>query len=202
LSDYEIRGTFYVVADAVRGSLPEWRNAIEAGHEIGNHTHRHPCCRALGVSETVLEDYSIEEIEKDIRTASWEIADLLQVEPRSFAYPCGNAFVGRGPTRQSYVPLVAGMFQSGRGYPHAEANDPLHCNFEYLKSAKLDDVSYEVADRLIGEALQSGGWLIFTGHETPADDEILPALLRRVSEDSAVWADTVGTIADYVLATR
>jgi hypothetical protein len=36
--------------------------------------------------------------------------------PTSFAYPCGQRFVGRGKATRSYVPLVAEHFLEGRGF--------------------------------------------------------------------------------------
>jgi peptidoglycan-N-acetylglucosamine deacetylase len=45
--------------------------------------------------------------------------------PRSFAYPCGQRFVGRGKAIQSYVPLVAEHFLVGRRFLDEIPNDPL-----------------------------------------------------------------------------
>lgn len=200
LTERGIRGTFYVVPSRVVPQLDAWRRVVVDGHEIGHHTGLHPCARDLQASKVFLEDYSLEDLERDITRAGEELFELLGVRPVSFAYPCGNTFVGE--ERQSYVPLIARLFQSGRGYPHVEANDPLTSNFEYLRSTKLDDVTLEDASAVVDAAVNARRWLIFTGHETPADDEVLPALLDMVTDRDDIWIDTVGAIADYVLAHR
>lgn len=202
LTERGIHGTFYAVPRAVAREPDAWQAVVDGGHEIGHHTKLHPCARDLGVSKVFLEDYSLAALEEEIAQAGEELFDLLGVTPVSFAYPCGNTFVGAGAERRSYVPLIARLFQSGRGYPHIDANDPLTCNFEYLRSTKLDGVSLESASAVVEAAVERGQWLIFTAHETPTDDVVLPALLDTVAARSDIWIDSVAAVAEHVLANR
>ncbi len=40
---YGVKATFYVSPAAVPERLDGWKQAIESGHEIGNHSMTHPC---------------------------------------------------------------------------------------------------------------------------------------------------------------
>lgn len=202
LADLGIAATFYVIPDAVAEHLEDWHRAVEGGHEIGHHSLLHPCARDLNASNVYLEDYTLEKLEREMLDATDRLEHMLGVRPRSFAYPCGNTYVGSGPHRRSYVPLVAQLFQSGRGYPHVRGNDPLSCNMEYLRSSKLDGVSLDTALRLIDDAVRHGSWLIFTAHETPEEDTGLRDLARNVANRDELWSGTVGTVAEHILANR
>ncbi len=61
---------------------------------------------------------------EEIDGANDQTQKLLGVKPKTFAYPCGQKFVGRGLDVQSYVPLIAERFVVGRGYLSESSNDP------------------------------------------------------------------------------
>jgi peptidoglycan/xylan/chitin deacetylase (PgdA/CDA1 family) len=42
LNRYGIRASFYIVPGWVKSRLSQWKDVIRAGHEVGNHTLRHP----------------------------------------------------------------------------------------------------------------------------------------------------------------
>ena len=84
---------------------------------------------------------------------------VLGVNPVSFAYPCGQTFIGRGINVQSYVPLIASMFESGRGWLNEAPNDPLFCDLAQLNGTELDGKSFEQVLKLIETAKANGHWL-------------------------------------------
>src|SRR6266498_1260878 len=43
LDTYGCKATFFVVPANVELRLDGWKKAVASGHEIGNHTMRHPC---------------------------------------------------------------------------------------------------------------------------------------------------------------
>ena len=43
LDQFGVKGTFYVVPGAVERKLEGWKRAAANGHEIGNHSLKHPC---------------------------------------------------------------------------------------------------------------------------------------------------------------
>jgi peptidoglycan-N-acetylglucosamine deacetylase len=60
LDKHGVKATFYVSPDGLRKRLSGWRAAVEAGHEIGNHTVHHPCTGNFSWSRGhALEDYDL-----------------------------------------------------------------------------------------------------------------------------------------------
>ncbi len=168
-----VRATFYVEFPAVEQRLAGWRDAVAAGHEIGNHSLTHPCSGNFWFARgNALEEMTLADMERELDEASRRIEGLLGVRPATFAYPCGNAFVGRGRATRSYVPLVAERFLAGRGYLNGETNDPLRCDLSQLVSVGLDRAPLGYVDGLVERALSDGSWLIFTAHDIGAGEEV------------------------------
>lgn len=110
LARLDARATFYVVPVHVEAKLSGWKKLVAAGHEIGNHSVRHPCTGNFEWSrEAALENYTLERMRQELLEANRRLEQLLGITPATFAYPCGQAFVGRGSATRSYVPLVAAM---------------------------------------------------------------------------------------------
>src|SRR2546429_8867624 len=128
----------------IRKRLDGWKKAVAEGHEIGNHSNTHPCTANYSFSRlNALEDYTLEMMAAQLDGANAEIQDLLGVKPRTFAYPCGQKFVGRGLDVRSYVPLVAERFLVGRGYLDESANDPHVCDLAQAMGTSFDDMEFE-----------------------------------------------------------
>src|SRR5205823_14432449 len=107
-------------------------------------TNTHPCTANYSFSRlNALEDYTLEMMATQLDGANAEIQDLLGVKPRTFAYPCGQKFVGRGLDVRSYVPLVAERFLVGRGYLDESANDPHVCDLAQAMGTSFDDMEFE-----------------------------------------------------------
>jgi len=210
LARHGIKATFYVSLHNVEPRLAGWRAVTAAGHEIGNHTVRHPCSVNFEWSrDNALEDYTLEDIEADIMEANSRIRDLLGVTPRTFAYPCGQSFVGRGEACASYVPVVARHFLAGRGFLSEVFNDPSVCDMAQLCGASCDAQPVEELKRLATGVLAQGGWLILCGHEvgtgggqsTPG--AVLDEFCRHVSDPAlGLWVDTVAAVGEYVRRCR
>ncbi len=115
LDAHGVKATFYVLPSTVEKEIDGWREAVANGHEIGNHSLKHPCSgNFLWARDNALEDYNIEQMQIELAAANESLKDLLGVTPTEFAYPCGQTFVGRGANTQSYVPVVHKQFVSGR----------------------------------------------------------------------------------------
>lgn len=202
-----VRATFFVSPQNLSRQLAGWKSALAQGHEIGNHTLSHPCTGNYGFSRNnALEDYTLERMAGELERANDFIEEQLGVRPVSFAYPCGQKFVGRGREVQSYVPLVAERFLAGRGYLDEAANDPTFCDPAQLLATGGDDQSFEELKVLVDQAIAGGRWLVLVGHEIgnggfqttrmPALEQIC-AYAR--SPERAVWVDTVERVTRYVL---
>ncbi|MHC4189605.1 MAG: polysaccharide deacetylase family protein [Planctomycetota bacterium] len=205
-----VKATFYVVPSRVEQRLSGWKKAVANGHEIGNHTVRHPCTGNFPRSrEKALEQYCLEDVERELDEASTAIERLLGVRPTTFAYPCGQKFVGRGLSVKSYVPLVAERFIVGRGAYDEVANDPAFCDLAQVTGIDLDGLDFEQVKQIVDEAAADGRWLVFFGHEVgePARQtafaSTLEALCRYAQEPAnGLWIDTVAAVGEYILEQR
>jgi peptidoglycan/xylan/chitin deacetylase (PgdA/CDA1 family) len=204
LDAFGIRATFYVLPEPVSRRRSDWQAVVRRGHEIGNHTVTHPCSGNYPFSRNnALEHYSLERIETEIDEASGHIERLLGVRPQTFAYPCGQSFVGRGEGRTSYVPLVARRFVAGRGYGSETSNDPERCDFAHLDAFVIDGLDGTEIVGLLDDAGVAGRWVVMVGHDVGGGGYqtvlavALEALCRRVSH-SDVWVAPVAEVATHL----
>lgn len=205
-----IRATFFVSPDAVRERLDGWKTAVGRGHEIGNHTLTHPCTGNYpAFRHKAVEEMNLDGMAAEIDGATAAIIELLGVSPTSFAYPCGQTFVGRGAAVKSYVPLVAERFATGRKWLSEDANDPAFADPVQLLSMESDGKSFAELKALLDKARDEGRWLILTGHEIgpggtqTTRTEALEALVRYAREPGrGVWIETVGNVAAHMLKAR
>jgi peptidoglycan-N-acetylglucosamine deacetylase len=210
LNEHGVQATFYISLSAAQTRSQAWKEAIAQGHEIGNHSLRHPCTGNFPwARDKALEDYSLDQMKQELKAANAAIHALLGMQAVTFAYPCGQTFVGRGRSLSSYVPLVAELFLAGRGWLGEAPNDPAFCDRAQLLGMELDGLSFTEAKTLIESARDNGSWLVLAGHEigeggrqtTRADT--LRAICAYASDPSnGLWIDTVETIARYVQQTR
>jgi hypothetical protein len=109
------KATFYVCPYNFEVRAAEWRRVKAAGHEIGNHTVSHPCSGNFDFCRSnALENYTLKDIEKEMLECNRRVEAVCGCVPATFAYPCGNTFVGRGKKLHSYIPVVAKHFLAGR----------------------------------------------------------------------------------------
>jgi len=206
LDQHHVKATFFVVSSNISPRLEGWKKAVAEGHEIGNHSKTHPCTGNYAFSRhNALEDYNLQMMAAQLDGANAEIARLLGVKPRTFAYPCGQKFVGRGTEVKSYVPLVAERFLAGRGYLDESANDPAFCDLAQAMGTPFDDLDFDAMKRLVEDAAKEGRWVIFVGHEIGqrghqiTDAGALGQLCDYLNDPAnGVWLGTVQEIAEYV----
>ncbi|HZF63363.1 MAG TPA: polysaccharide deacetylase family protein, partial [Chitinophagaceae bacterium] len=185
LDRYNIKATFYVLPSGVEKQLEGWRKAVLNGHEIGNHTLTHPCTGNFSWSrKNALENHTLNSIKKELTDCNKRIEALLQVNAAVFAYPCGQKFTGTGTKTKSYVPVVAKMFVSGRGWMDEAANDPLYCNMAQLAGIEMDGKSFDQLLPLIEMAKKNGQWLVLAGHEIgdAGDQTTRLSMLKQLAE--------------------
>jgi peptidoglycan/xylan/chitin deacetylase (PgdA/CDA1 family) len=200
-----------VTPEALPQRIAEWRGAVDAGHEIGNHTAHHPCSENFPFArERALERYTLEMMRSDCSEADERIAALLGAKPSTFAYPCGQTYVGRGTATQSYVPLVAERYLAARCFAEWAVNDPRYCNLHQLASFDLDERPLPYIEQVIERTVRSGGWTVFAGHEigdgsarqTTGETALVEAIARIQSMPQRIWIDTVAAVAGHVAGRR
>ena len=213
LHKHNLKGTFYVNPDfrtTWQEQLPRWQQASRLGHEIGNHTTRHPCSCNFGFSpDYCLENLQLGDIEATIDAAEKALNELFpeQEGRRSFCYPCYQSYVGAGIYRQSYVPLVARRFSVARGGGE-RANNPRLIDLSYVWAWAVEGRSGEDIIDFIEKAIDQEAWAIICMHGI--DDQHLAIDLDAFSKlvlhlgknKGRIWTDTVLNLADYILSQR
>jgi peptidoglycan-N-acetylglucosamine deacetylase len=209
---YGTKVTFYVLPFRVEKRVEDWKEALADGHEIGNHTLGHPCtgnfswARADGVE---LEEYDLTRMHRELLEANEVIGQMLGIRPATFAYPCGQTYVGREADTKSYVRLVAEFFKSGRRWMDEVDNDPSYCDLSQIMARRMDGQVFGELRGMLDKAIADGRWLVLVGHhigkrgEYTTDTEALRQLLEYVTDPyQRVWLAPVGEIAQYVRAQR
>lgn len=208
---YGAKVTFYVVPSAMQPRLDKWKATVAAGHEIGNHSIEHPCSgNFVWAREKAIEEYSLEKMRLELIAANMQIKDMLGVEATSFAYPCGQTFVGRGEATRSYVPVVADLFVSGRGWMDEAPNDPTYVDMAQLTGVPMDDKDFEALLPMLESAREQGLWLVLGGHDIGGEKSgqttrlsMLEELIQYAQDPAnGIWLAPVGEVADYVADQR
>jgi peptidoglycan/xylan/chitin deacetylase (PgdA/CDA1 family) len=202
--------TLYVVPSAVERHLEGWKQAAAAGHEIGSHSLTHSCSGNFPFArQKALEEHSIARMRDELVASNARIAALLGVRPRTFAYPCGQTFVGRGRETQSYVPVVAELYVAGRGWLDEAANDPTFVDLAQTLGVEMDGKDFAQIRPLLDDATRRGAWLVLAGHDIGADGRqttrvaMLDELLAYASNPAnGVWLATVAAAAEHITKQR
>ena len=211
LDKYGVKATFYVSPSSVERRLDGWKKAVANDHEIGNHTLNHPCTINYGSArKNALEDYTLEMMEHELDEANAVLERLLGVKPTTFAYPCGQKYVGRGKNVKSYVPLVAKRFIVGREWLSENSNIPASCDLAHVMGMKCDGTNFEQIKELIDQTVKRGRWLVLCGHEIRQSGRGLTTFastleaICKYAQDPAngLWIDTVEKIGRYILEQR
>ena len=210
LDAYGIKATFYVLPGPVQQHLAGWQKAVSSGHEIGNHSQNHPCSGNFPWSrEKALENFTLGQMRTELTAANAQIQDMLGVKPVVFAYPCGQTYIGRGKDTQSYVPLVAELFLTGRGWLDEGPNDPTFCDFSQLTGMESDGKDFEDIQPILEAARSHHDWIVFAGHEMGDSGtqttrlEMLKKLIAYAQDPAhGIWIAPVGTVATYVKQQR
>jgi peptidoglycan/xylan/chitin deacetylase (PgdA/CDA1 family) len=206
LNEYGVKATFYVSMENAEKRVDGWKAVVAAGHEIGNHSMRHPCTGNFPWSkQKALEDYTLAQMAAELDQASSKIESRLGVRPLTYAYPCGMKYVGRGEHTRSYVPLVAKRFLAGRGWRDEGANDPAFCDPAQLMTIEFDGLTFEQLKALVDETTKTGSWLVLCGHDvgpggrqTTRVDTLRAFCEYARDPANGLWVDTVANVARYV----
>ncbi len=208
LDRHGVKATFYVRVEAVQSRPVDWLAAAEGGHEMGNHSLHHACSGNFGWRKArVLEAYTLEQMEAELVEANSRLQGIFGHAPRTFAYPCGQTFVGRGVDRRSYVPAVARHFMVGRGFRDEHFNNPMFCDLAKVGGTEFDGVPFDGLVDLVNRAASLKSWIVFAGHDVAADAR--HQVVRQEDLDrfcaycrdpaNGVWIHTVAAVGGYIL---
>jgi peptidoglycan/xylan/chitin deacetylase (PgdA/CDA1 family) len=191
LEEHGGRGTFYLAGSLIDQPGDHWNGLSNeaivrlhrAGHEIACHTFSH--LRAVDLDETAMA----REIE---RNRSYFRAIDSSIVLENFAYPYGLASVWRKPQ-------LAKTFRSARGILPGVNRDVI--DLQFLRASPLVDCEIDTSgvDRYFDEAVTSGGWLIFYGHDVvdqPSPFGCSPGLLQHALKAAGRRNMPIVTVAE------
>lgn len=214
LNDADLQSTFYISPrgeDFLEKFAP-WRAVAGSGHEIGSHTMAHICSRAFRKDPAApgLEGMTLDDIEKDIVEAKRRL-ELIAPDRKemSFCYPCYMEHVGSGPTRQSYVPVVARHHIAGRGkgeFPFA--NHPATVDLHYAWSWPAERMAGSQMVGLVEACVANNAWGILTfhgiqeGHLSVAEGDFRELVNHLKGNHARIWTAPVAKVARRILDWR
>ncbi|MCX7826612.1 MAG: polysaccharide deacetylase family protein [Verrucomicrobiae bacterium] len=214
LNKADLQATFYLCprGDDYLEKLAPWREVARAGHEIGNHTVAHPGPRAFRDDPTArgLETMTLADIEKDIVEAKRRLQQIAPDQREmSFCYPCYQEHGGSGPTRQSYVPVVARHHIAGRGkgeFPFG--NYPSTVDLHYAWSWPAERMPGSQMVGLVEACVARKWWGILTfhgiheGHLSGAENDFRELVNYLQANHSRIWTAPVAKVARRILDWR
>ncbi|WP_279401417.1 polysaccharide deacetylase family protein [Piscibacillus salipiscarius] len=83
LDEHNVKGTFYLVGEAIEQNKEAARNIVDAGHEIGNHSYTH--------KRMIFKSYSF--VEEEIEKTDGLIREIGYEEEITFRPPYGRKLV-------------------------------------------------------------------------------------------------------------
>ena len=164
LNELELRGTFFLTD--VRHNQGPWAALKRNGHELGFHTFNHPCPASNSWVEPLKsnESYDLERMTTELDEGLVLLKALGQSAPFSFAYPCGETYVGE--EKVSYMPLVQERFSAARG---VQANSVSRSAEKHNIPAFFLSGNSETMIAQVRKAQETGTWVIFGFHGIGGD---------------------------------
>ena len=211
LNARNLRGTFYLTTGkrCVLRRKNDWRRAFEQGHEIGNHTVRHPC-RADAYPKPPLwlhpklwlENWTPHQISREIDEAASWLNEHIGVDPwRTYAHPCSATAIGKPPDEDSYDAAIRRHHFAARvgvGGP----NDPHTVNLMRIRSFVCDHPALQEIISYCDEALRAGSWAVLMfhsigGRRMGTERSAHVALLDHLLENN-FWIAPVREVARHI----
>ncbi len=207
LDSMGLKATFYIsgFSPGFRERLSEWKAVAEKGNELGNHTLFHPCegkspGRGWVKPEYDLNNYTMQRLVDEIKTANALLKAVDGKSERTFAYPCGDKKVGDS----SYVPKIKDEFIAARG---------VESKMQRIEEIDLYDIGAfgingQSGDELISlvkKAIDNHALLVFLFHGVGGEHSLNVSLeahskllhfLKQNEKD--IWVAPLIEIAKYV----
>jgi peptidoglycan/xylan/chitin deacetylase (PgdA/CDA1 family) len=205
------RGTFYLTIgnSQVPSRKADWKNAFLNGHEIGNHTLKHPC-RGPG-HEHNLEAYTPPSIRREVLlAAAWLNQNIGIDDDRTFAYPCGHIAIGNPPDEDSFSSAVLACHFAAR-LAGGGINDPAHVATNLLR-IKAEAIGYPHGQEVgpfiefFEQAARLRGWAVVVFHGIgdqwlPTERVVHQQLIEHL-QDRRFWVAPVKEVARYIMYSR
>lgn len=197
LQSHGAAGTYYASAGLADKTIDDielfrWRDLndlIDAGHELGCHTHSHINC----------QNSNVREIESDCNDNAAALAEVLgEGSLRNFAFPFGS--VGLAAKR-----FVSRNFATGRGI-RPGINSGIS-DLSQLNAYALYDrlITQDRIESLIGQSNSKNGWLIFYTHDiskSPSKYGCSPDILEFAVRSARNQGSSILSMAEALAVLR
>lgn len=177
-----VKGTYFLTHTDIYSSS-EWgiyRDAYNAGHEIGGHSEKHNCFLTSKQNFTIDTQNNIKSIIDNI--------SMLRKDLIIYAWPCGF-------TTPTYEGWLSDYYPFARGYHHnlIESKNPK----DFLEYRSINTVGigelppdyFLVAD----VAKNHQDWVNYVYHDECYSSEII-----NYSVTNGLWVDTIGAVSKYI----
>ncbi len=203
-----LRATFFLSdpAGSVEAHAAAWKALEKDGQELACHTILHPC----GGSQSwvkpgdALEDYNLARMAKELQSSMSLLESLGASPPLSFAFPCGETWVGK--KHVSYIPLVRKDFLAARGVDQDLA-DPNTVDLYQVPIVNGTGTNGPYLISAVQEAQKDGSWVVFMFHGVGGDYLQVPLkahdqLLDYLQAHKQVWTAPFGQVAGWIKSAR
>lgn len=164
LDEFGFKGTFYCTGNSpsLYNRMDEWRKIIANGHELGNHSLFHPCIDKnydWVLPEYDLNNYTVEQIVAELRTANTLLKAIDGKQARTYAYTCSDFTAGGEDFTDEIKPLFSA----------ARCNGPIPGNMKNYDIYKtpswgVDSPSAEDLISFVEKAKEKGTIAVFMFH--------------------------------------
>lgn len=205
LDSLNVKATFYCPGnkESLYNRTSEWKQIVENGHELGNHSLFHPCDGRLFdwvKPEYDLSRYSLEQIRMELYTANTLLKAIDGKTNRTYAYTCSN-FKVQGDT--TFLDVVKLLFKAGRsGGPIPNTMENIDINF--MPSWCVNSHTGKELIDYVKEARGKGTIATFMFHSVGGgylnvSNEALQELLIYLKENEQdYWVDTFFNVTKYI----
>jgi peptidoglycan-N-acetylglucosamine deacetylase len=200
LDSLGLKGTFYIsnYTGLLDAQTPDWRKAAAKGHELANHTMRHPCEGGRPGREFVrpdndLNNYTVKRMVDDILSMNVALNKIDGKTERTFAYPCGDAKIND----TAYLDPIKDKFIVARG---VSVSMPLAKEVD-VYDVGCQPVNNETGEQLIQyvkQAMEKKALLVFLfhgvggGHSLDVSLDAHRALLQFLKQNEKnIWNTTM-----------
>jgi len=211
LDSLGLRGTFYLIGSSpvLAKRLPEWRQAAQRGHELGNHALMHPCDgtlpgRGFVTPDNDLSKYTVSRAVAEIRATNTLLNAIDGKTARTFAYPCGDRQIGG----VNFYDQLKKDFVAARGVTGG-LQTPAQVQLDNVDCYSINGQSAAYMLDLVKKAQQSHTLLVFLfhgvggGHALNVDLAAHRQLLRYLkAHEKEIWVAPMVEVTEKIKASQ
>ena len=213
LNHYNLKGSFYCPgkSKSLYLRMDEWRELVDQGHELGNHSLFHPCLKIKEgraefdwiKPEYDLANYTIEQIVAELDVGNTLLKAVDGKSKRTYAYTCGDYVTGEDDFSDKINHLFSGARAAG---PMLESMEEAH--LYKIPSWCVNEHSGEDMIAFVEQAADKGTVAVIMFHgigmnnlkvSRKAHRELLSHLAQHPER---FWVATFSDMVDYVRGNR